>query len=62
PRTFASSVTGVIVETLGWENFFYLCTLLAIPGMLLLFRVAPWNETEGKAKEAKEISNSESPE
>jgi len=44
PRIFASSVTGVIVEQVGWTNFFFLCTLLAVPGMLLLFKVAPWNE------------------
>lgn len=43
PRTVASSVTGIIVEGIGWENFFYLCTALAVPGMLLLFKVAPWN-------------------
>jgi PAT family beta-lactamase induction signal transducer AmpG len=55
PRTLASSVTGVIVETVGWENFFYLCTLLAIPGMLLLLVVAPWNEQESVTV------NSESP-
>jgi PAT family beta-lactamase induction signal transducer AmpG len=46
PRTMASSVTGIIVEGIGWENFFYLCTALAIPGMLLLFKVAPWNSRE----------------
>jgi len=39
----ASSATGIVVEGVGWENFFYLCTLLAIPGMLLLLKVAPWN-------------------
>jgi PAT family beta-lactamase induction signal transducer AmpG len=44
PRVFANAVTGVIVEHVGWTNFFVLCTLLAIPGMLLLFKVAPWNE------------------
>ena len=27
----------------GWFNFFLLCTLLALPGMLLLPKVAPWN-------------------
>ncbi|MGB0449732.1 MAG: AmpG family muropeptide MFS transporter [Porticoccaceae bacterium] len=43
PRTMASSVTGIIVEGIGWESFFYLCTALAIPGMLLLFKVAPWS-------------------
>ncbi len=44
PRTIANSITGVIVEQVGWTNFFLLCTVLAIPGMLLLFKVAPWNE------------------
>ena len=43
PRTFCNAATGFLVEGLGWENFFILCTLLAIPGMLLLFKVAPWN-------------------
>ena len=44
PRTVASAVTGVIVEHVGWTSFFFLCTALAIPGMLLLLKVAPWNE------------------
>jgi PAT family beta-lactamase induction signal transducer AmpG len=44
PRVFANAVTGVIVEQTGWTNFFLLCTALAVPGMLLLFKVAPWNE------------------
>ncbi len=44
PRILVSSVTGVIVERIGWTNFFLLCTALAVPGMLLLFKVAPWHE------------------
>lgn len=44
PRNVAAAVTGVIVEQVGWTNFFFLCTALAIPGMLLLLKVAPWNE------------------
>jgi PAT family beta-lactamase induction signal transducer AmpG len=46
PRTLANAVTGVIVEQVGWTTFFLLCTSLAIPGMLLLFKVAPWNADE----------------
>ena len=46
PRVFATAVTGVIVESVGWTNFFLLCTALAIPGMLLLFKVAPWGADE----------------
>jgi PAT family beta-lactamase induction signal transducer AmpG len=44
PRTLAGATTGVIVEHAGWFNFFMICVVLAVPGMLLLFKVAPWNE------------------
>jgi PAT family beta-lactamase induction signal transducer AmpG len=44
PRTFANAATGWLVESMGWSGFFLLCAVLAIPGMLLLFKVAPWNE------------------
>lgn len=43
PRTVASSFSGLIIDTIGYTDFFYLCTFLAIPGMLLLIWVAPWN-------------------
>jgi len=46
PRTLANAVTGLIVEQIGWTNFFLSCTVLAIPGMLLLFKVAPWGPDE----------------
>jgi PAT family beta-lactamase induction signal transducer AmpG len=44
PRTLANAVTGIIVERTGWTSFFFLCTVLAVPGMLLLLKVAPWHE------------------
>ena len=44
PRTFLNATTGWLVEQLGWFGFFMLCVLLALPGMVLLFKVAPWNE------------------
>ncbi len=43
PRTVANAGTGYLVEAVGWEQFFYVCALLALPGMLLLQKVAPWN-------------------
>ena len=46
PRTFANATTGLIVEQIGWTNFYYMCTLIAIPGMLMLFKIAPWNAVE----------------
>ena len=44
PRTVANAATGYLVESLGWTPFFLLCTLLALPGMLLLYKVAPWGD------------------
>ena len=41
---FINASAGWLVESLGWLNFFVLCFVLAIPGMLLLFRAAPWTE------------------
>lgn len=44
PRTFANATTGVIVEWVGWTNFYFLCAALALPGMVMLLKVAPWSE------------------
>ncbi len=46
PRTFVNALTGYIVDAIGWNLFFYLCALLALPGMLLLVKVAPWNDAK----------------
>ncbi len=46
PRTFVNATAGWLVDQLGWCNFFLLCAALAIPGMLLLLKVAPWGETQ----------------
>ena len=44
PRTFINATAGWLVESMGWTQFFWLCFFLAIPGMLLLLKVAPWSE------------------
>ena len=46
PRTLVNATTGWIVERTGWFDFYLLCMLLAIPGMVLLWWVAPWNEEQ----------------
>lgn len=43
PRTFINASAGWLVERMGWLDFFWACFFLAIPGMLLLLAVAPWN-------------------
>ncbi len=42
-RQLASSATGFMAKNMGWESFFIFCTLIAIPGMLMLLKIAPWN-------------------
>lgn len=42
PRTFANAGAGFIVAQIGWFEFFVACVALAVPGLLLLPRVAPW--------------------
>jgi PAT family beta-lactamase induction signal transducer AmpG len=49
PRTLINATTGWIVEQTGWLHFYFLCTLLAVPGMVLLWWVAPWN---GKGRDS----------
>lgn len=44
PRTLFNASTGWIVDRIGWFDFYLLCTALALPGMALLLRVAPWRE------------------
>ncbi|WP_347555575.1 AmpG family muropeptide MFS transporter [Robbsia sp. KACC 23696] len=43
PRVFINAGTGWIVDRLGWFDFYLLCAVLALPGMALLLKVAPWN-------------------
>jgi PAT family beta-lactamase induction signal transducer AmpG len=50
PRVLASAPTGFIAKNLGWENFFIACTIIAVPGMLLLLKFAPWNSKDGDVR------------
>lgn len=51
PRTFFNAVTGYIVAQTGWFTFFLVCFVLALPGMLMLPRIAPWNPRETRVAE-----------
>lgn len=44
PRTFVSATTGYIIESVGYTQFFIICFLCALPGMVMLLKIAPWNE------------------
>jgi MFS transporter, PAT family, beta-lactamase induction signal transducer AmpG len=42
PRVITSAPTGFLAKYMGWWWFFVFCTLIALPGMLLLLKFTPW--------------------
>ena len=44
PRVLAAAPTGFFAKHLGWMEFFIFCALIAVPGMLMLIRIAPFRE------------------
>ncbi|MNK94677.1 muropeptide transporter [compost metagenome] len=38
-RNFFSGFSGDMVKSLGWAPFFYVCALIAIPGLFMLFKM-----------------------
>lgn len=46
PRTFVNASVGFIVAETGWKLFFWLCFIFALPGMLMLPKIAPWSSNE----------------
>jgi PAT family beta-lactamase induction signal transducer AmpG len=42
PRVLAAAPTGYLAQTLGWGNFFFACALIAVPGLLILFKARLW--------------------
>jgi PAT family beta-lactamase induction signal transducer AmpG len=51
PRTIIGASAGWMVERMGWFDFYLLCAALALPGMLLLFKVAPWKGEDSSRPE-----------
>ena len=46
PRVFAAAPTGFMAESMGWFSFFIFCTLIALPGLLLLYWLDKRLQTE----------------
>lgn len=42
-RVIGPAPAGYLAEITGWIGFFVFCTLIAAPGMLVLYKIAPWN-------------------
>jgi PAT family beta-lactamase induction signal transducer AmpG len=52
PRSLLSAPSGFMAEGLGWPQFYVVCTLLAIPGLLLLPLVRQWFGEEASKQSA----------
>ncbi|SUV40708.1 muropeptide transporter [Avibacterium paragallinarum] len=46
PRATLNTQAGTLIDWLGYYEYFWLCFWLAIPGMLCLFKVAPWKQAK----------------
>ena len=57
PRTFANASTGFIIEAIGYFNFFLLCVLIAVPGLILLTFIAPWSEPDKTINEPQDAAS-----
>jgi len=52
PRTFVNAGVGWLIDAFGWTDFFLLCAALAVPGMVLLLKVAPWHGQQTRQLES----------
>ncbi len=46
PRLLGGPITGVLVDAIGWTNFFWLTIVAGVPGMVLLARFVPLGTRE----------------
>jgi MFS transporter, PAT family, beta-lactamase induction signal transducer AmpG len=51
PRIVAGPVTGVLVDAVGWFDFFLFTIAVGIPGMLMLHRFSPFGVREPQIEE-----------
>jgi len=49
PSKVLGMLSGYVVGAVGYYQYFWFCLFLAIPGMLCLFWVAPWNQENNTA-------------
>ena len=46
PRVLAGPPAGLLVDALGWQEFFVFTLFAGIPGMVMLYRFVPWSATD----------------
>jgi PAT family beta-lactamase induction signal transducer AmpG len=51
-RVFVSAPTGWLAKNVGWETYFLISILIAIPGLLLLLRYDKWHKLKAEQNQA----------
>lgn len=49
PSKILGATAGIWAQDYGYQTFYWICVAAAIPGLLMLFKIAPWNAKEDKA-------------
>ncbi|OHV12343.1 AmpG family muropeptide MFS transporter [Kushneria phosphatilytica] len=44
PRVVIASPSGILASAVGWDLFFLICTLAALPGLVMLWRFREWRD------------------
>ncbi len=52
PRVLVSAPTGFMAKIMGWNWFFVVCVLAAVPGLLMLLRFSSWHVAGEPEEEA----------
>ncbi len=50
-KSFIVAPMGGVAKEIGWSNFFLLSIFAAVPGLILLVFLAPWNAKDSKVEE-----------
>jgi PAT family beta-lactamase induction signal transducer AmpG len=53
PGVFAAALTGYMSRFFGWNLFYLFCALIALPGILLLLKIAPWKADNESLEEGR---------
>jgi len=53
PGVFAAALTGYMTQFFGWNLFYLFCALIALPGILLLLKIAPWKADNESLEEGR---------
>ena len=53
PGVFAAALTGYMSQFFGWNFFYLFCALIALPGLLLLLKIAPWKADNESLEEGR---------